>query len=1353
MKFPPSRKSFQLIGFFLLFSGTALFAPPPGWWTGEETRIIDENADPSPLSSVNAGQLKHVAQMAKKHLDANLVGGAGSAIDSLVGAFEPQEGVSYTQAELDAIQAAQFSPVNLAQLKAVGKVFLDRLLASGYGMKANLIARGYPPDWPYDYPWDPNTPREANLSPALLGQLKMVFSFDLEAGALMAMDGTLEIEEDTLGTINLQSFGGGNGAPEYEIIEAPQHGTAIPSGTTVRYYPNAHYHGTDSFQYRVTKGENSDEGEVAVTVHPVNDPPLVYAGANQAITLPATAALSASVSDIDTDSQNVTVRWTQISGPGDVTFGDAEALSTTATFSEPGEYELRISGNDGASVRSDSLAVVVHEEESGAFPTVSLQAPADNAGIAWPESVTIMAQAGASGGATVSKVEFYEGSRKIGEDTTAASGDIYEMTWIPPRIGVYGLSARVTDSAGRKNFSSARTVRITIGGWFPGGETGNGPGNGGYSGSGGDGGASAGGSTGPGGDFGGGSGVNGGGGTASGGGDGLGEEKGSENDTDGDGLTDAEELERGTDPLNADPDQDSDGDNVPDLLDAVPLDEAITWERIPPAQYAVVSLAGATGKDAMLAVGNNGSVLAATRNSFGYATKLKVWKNGEWTNLNLNIPIDYKVDVTAEPYQGAPEGPLSPAIDYHVTKTTGTFPISIDHAMITDAGDIFLQGEFHFPDLESAPFEGPHMPFSVKWPGGQGAATSLLLPRSQYSFTAPVFTSFSLYQRPDIRVARSGLMIVQAYTESTESDLDHEHNLQIQTTIPGNQFDYTYEDWWHYDDGEGGQSESGTWYGLLGVSRSGYTLLYASDSKTWFFSGEQAEELAASAISDTPKGDAMIYTSGTTKIRLNGTWTQTKKPLPKHLNQRGEGLGEHLDLWRNGVWRSIDELIRREDDPVQSVKDINDNGIILATLVNSGPCLLIPVELYDENINSQNVAWNGEIINLVQIQSIPTVDISALIKNNGMALIQAHTDQNDVTPQMPKLVARAPNPGASSLTYKWRLEVKYERPNGGTQATDTVRIPINGSYAEVPADGEWRIFEWKAGGSESDWDKEIREHGFFGGDAKLFLWTPGAPEPTKPIYEFRIGGENPVDEKCKTYIDGLSSQSPYATSERKMWYAYAIAKTESKDYNDGVKGQQNTRYNQFWEKSGSGSDRGTFKNGDPLWIRQPGEPGAGGYGLFQVTGSVAGINVNIPREQLWNWQKNVKAALEIIKNKRDEATYAVTDSQGNIIDGKSGAWDWMNDPQNRPGTSFPHGQRPQAKNWNNGVDVPVDIRVVEGVRFEDGTDKIIEDAATIKMYNGASVMYCSWGGTGWAFNNTNPSNFDYVGRVCKEVEP
>ena len=156
-----------------------LLAVAPSWWSDTGTQILEEEGSEENYAPANLGQLKHVAKMAKEHLDESVAGGAGSTITTMVAGFEPRAGMGYTQPQIDVFLAENYAPINLGQLKAVAKPFYDRLKEAGYDTKANLIARGYPGGWEFDYPWDPETALEENYAPANLGQLKMVFSFDL----------------------------------------------------------------------------------------------------------------------------------------------------------------------------------------------------------------------------------------------------------------------------------------------------------------------------------------------------------------------------------------------------------------------------------------------------------------------------------------------------------------------------------------------------------------------------------------------------------------------------------------------------------------------------------------------------------------------------------------------------------------------------------------------------------------------------------------------------------------------------------------------------------------------------------------------------------------------------------------------------------------------------------------------------------------------------------------------------------------------------------------------------------------------------------------------------------------------
>jgi hypothetical protein len=107
--------------------------------------------------------------------------------------------------------------------------------------------------------------------------------------------------------------------------------------------------------------------DVALTQREVGDlyngpnaAPTADAGSNQTIALPSTASLDGTVSDDGNPSGGtVTQTWSKDSGPGAVTFANANAADTTATFSTSGTYVLRLSAFDTALTASDTVTVVV----------------------------------------------------------------------------------------------------------------------------------------------------------------------------------------------------------------------------------------------------------------------------------------------------------------------------------------------------------------------------------------------------------------------------------------------------------------------------------------------------------------------------------------------------------------------------------------------------------------------------------------------------------------------------------------------------------------------------------------------------------------------------------------------------------------------------------------------------------------------------------------------------------------------------------------------------------------------------------------------------------------------------------
>jgi K319-like protein/SdiA-regulated protein len=105
---------------------------------------------------------------------------------------------------------------------------------------------------------------------------------------------------------------------------------------------------------------------------PANTAPTVNAGVDQTIALSASAALDGTVGDDGLPSPpSLTTTWSMASGPGSVSFQNANAVDTQASFTTIGTYVLRLTANDGALSTTDQVQVTVQSAPSNTAPVVS----------------------------------------------------------------------------------------------------------------------------------------------------------------------------------------------------------------------------------------------------------------------------------------------------------------------------------------------------------------------------------------------------------------------------------------------------------------------------------------------------------------------------------------------------------------------------------------------------------------------------------------------------------------------------------------------------------------------------------------------------------------------------------------------------------------------------------------------------------------------------------------------------------------------------------------------------------------------------------------------------------------------
>jgi len=102
-----------------------------------------------------------------------------------------------------------------------------------------------------------------------------------------------------------------------------------------------------------------------------NLPPAVDAGVGQTIVLPNVANLSGNVTDDGLPTSTLSVSWSKANGPGNVTFGNSNSQNSTAAFSLPGTYTLRLTASDSTLTASADVTVVANTTSTNRAPVVN----------------------------------------------------------------------------------------------------------------------------------------------------------------------------------------------------------------------------------------------------------------------------------------------------------------------------------------------------------------------------------------------------------------------------------------------------------------------------------------------------------------------------------------------------------------------------------------------------------------------------------------------------------------------------------------------------------------------------------------------------------------------------------------------------------------------------------------------------------------------------------------------------------------------------------------------------------------------------------------------------------------------
>ncbi|WP_233749455.1 Ig-like domain-containing protein [Ferrimonas balearica] len=189
-----------------------------------------------------------------------------------------------------------------------------------------------------------------------------------------ALDDQAQVQEDQAVSIDVLSNDSDSegGSLTLTLMSQPNHGEAQVLNGQVHYQPAPHYHGEDSFSYTIRdEAGATDQAQVAITVLPVNDPPV--AQDDQAETSVRESVVIAVLdNDSDVDGDVLTVMSAAVDyGQVEVIDGRTLQFTPQSERAEPSRISYSISDGQGGeasaqvqvTVTSDNRAPVAQDDE------------------------------------------------------------------------------------------------------------------------------------------------------------------------------------------------------------------------------------------------------------------------------------------------------------------------------------------------------------------------------------------------------------------------------------------------------------------------------------------------------------------------------------------------------------------------------------------------------------------------------------------------------------------------------------------------------------------------------------------------------------------------------------------------------------------------------------------------------------------------------------------------------------------------------------------------------------------------------------------------------------------------------
>ena len=214
--------------------------------------------------------------------------------------------------------------------------------------------------------------------------------------------------------------------------------------------------GTYQFSARAYDNLNASAASVAVTatvVAPNQSPSITLTNPADGayLTAPASFTLSTNASDPDGTIAKVEFYQNTTKLGEDLTAPYQFAVSNLGA----GTYHFLARATDDVGSSTDSASITVVVTSPNQPPSIVLTGPADGSIFTEPASVNLSATAFDTDG-SVAKVEFFQGTTKIGESLSAP----FIAAWSPVSEGSYILTAKATDNLGAA--ATSASIAITV---------------------------------------------------------------------------------------------------------------------------------------------------------------------------------------------------------------------------------------------------------------------------------------------------------------------------------------------------------------------------------------------------------------------------------------------------------------------------------------------------------------------------------------------------------------------------------------------------------------------------------------------------------------------------------------------------------------------------------------------------------------------------------------------------------------------------------------------------------------------------------------------------------------------------